>query len=250
MKKTTKMKKTTPRKLISALLALCLTLCLSTAFATGDDAFTLEADKLTVRLPEGTEPSIVCLNGESALTPAGESVTVDGVTETVYTLTEEAKKEAQLIQIAADVSGGEGTDIRALLFASEEGGNLYKIGHSRLTPEYYADISEGYEYSDGKTLLIRLPGGEYTGYSWTLIPDNSGALELVDSYEIDMRDNEEDPLVSATGFFFLPTENPVSPSARVLFTLDQAPEGVETGITLEFEVTLDADGQIAEILRV
>lgn len=244
------MKKLTLKKTVSVLLALCVMLGLSAALATGNDVFTLEADRLTVRLPEGTEPEIGCFSGNYALVPAAESVTVDGVTETVYVLTEEAKKEAQLFQIAADLSGGEGTEVHGMMFASEVGGKMYRMGHSLWTPEYYVDISEGYEYSDGQTLLIQLPGGEYTGYVWSLIPDNSGVLELVDSYEIDMRDHEEDPLVTATGFFFLPTEAPLGTVAHVRFTLDEAPEGVETGIALEFEVTLDADGQITEAIRV
>ena len=242
------MKKTTAKKLVSALLTLCLALSLSVALA--DDVFTLEADKLTVRLPEGVEPQIGCFSGSYTLVPAGESITVDGVTETVYALTEDAKKVAQLFQIAADLSGGEGTEIHAMMFASEDGGAMYRMGHSLRTNEYYVDISEGYEYSEGQTLLVQLPGGEYTGYVWTLIPDNSGALELVDSYEIDMRDSEEDPLVTATGFFFLPAENPVGRTARLRFTLDKAPEEENVGATLEFEVTLDADGQISEIVRV
>ena len=243
------MKKTTVKKLISALLVLCLALSLNAALATGADAFALEDDKLTVRLPEGVEPQIGCFSGNYTLIPAGDSVTVDGVTETIYVLEDAAKKADQLFQIAADVSGA-GTEFRSMLFESYEDGSLHMMGHSLLTPEFYADISEGYEYSDGQTLMIRLPGGEYTGYLWTMIPDNSGVLELVDSYEIDMRETEEDPLVTATGFFFLPAENPVGTVARVRFTLDKAPEGETAGITMEFEVTLGTDGQIAEIVRV
>ena len=243
------MKKTTAKKLVSALLTLCLALSLSVALAAGADAFVLEGEKLTVRLPEGVEPQIGCFSGNYTLIPAGDSVTVDGVTETVYVLEDAAKKADQLFQIAADVSGA-GTEFRSMLFESYEDGSLHMMGHSLLTPDFYANISEGYEYSDGQTLMIRLPGGEYTGYVWTMIPDNSGLLELVDAYEIDMREKEEDPLVTATGFFFLPAENPVGTVAHVRFTLDKAPEEEYVGTTLEFEVTLDADGQLAEIVRV
>ena len=244
------MKKTTVRKLVSVLLSLCLVLGLGAALADGEDVFTLEGDHLIVRLPEGIEPALGCYSGNYTLVSLAESVTADGITETVYGLEEAAKQESQLFQIAADLSGGAGTEIRSMMFESLEDGSLYMMGHSLRTPEFSVDISEGYEYSDGKTLLIQLPGGEYTGYVWTLIPDNSGVLELVDAYEIDMREKEEDPLVTATGFFFLPAENPVGTVARVRFTLDQTPDGENGSLEMTFEVTLDADGQIAEIVRV
>ena len=241
------MKKRFPIVVLCLVMMLCLGFCLSAA---ADDVFEVSGAVLTVRFPEGTEPVFGFLTGSYTMEPLAEGETADGITTVSYVLPEEARSEAQLFGVAVDVSCGAGTDIREMLLSSDNEGNLIVLGKSQETPEYMLDYSEGYEYSDGRTLYIALPGSPATGYEWNLIPDNSGILELVDSYEIDMRSNEEDPLVTAMGFFFLPAENPVGTEGSMMFTLDKAPEGEPVGTVLEFSFTLGENGELNEITRV
>ena len=238
------------KKILAFLIALLLLLSAALAEEAAPDVFEISGGVLTVRFPEGTEPVFAFISGDYTMEPLAEGETVNGITAVSYVLEEAARSESQLFMALVDVSGGAETDVRTVLLCTLENGDLYRMGGAQSTPYFYADCSEGYEYSDGRTLLIRLPGSPYTGYEWSLIPDNSGILELVDSYEIDMRENEEDPLVTATGFFFLPAENPVGTSGSMLFTLDKAPEGVETGLTLEFSFILDEEGQIDNVVCV
>ncbi|MCQ2458079.1 MAG: protease inhibitor I42 family protein [Clostridia bacterium] len=239
------------KALFSSVLAviLCLLLCLTaTAEPTAEpvpEVFEISGGVLTVRFPEGTEPVFRFISGDYAMEPLAEGETVNGLTVISYILPEEARSASQLFVAAVDLSGGMQTDVRLGLYCTLENGDIYCMGQTKQTPDYYIDCSEGYEYSDGRTLMIRLPGSPATGYEWTLTPDNSGVLELVDSYEIDMRENEDDPLVSAMGFFFLPAENPVGTEGSMLFTLTAAPEGVSAGKTMTFCFSLDEDGQIA-----
>ena len=227
-------------------LLLCLGLCFPAAADSSEEVFDISGGVLTVRFPEGTEPLFTFLSGDYTMETLAEGETVDGFTSVSYILPEAACSAAQLFCAFVDMSAGAGTDIRSALLTNLDSGDLYCMGYTRTTPEYSVDISEGYEYSDGRTLYIRLPGSPATGYEWTMYPDDSGAIELVDSYEIDMRENENDPLVSAMGFFFLPVENPVSTEGGILFTLDQAPDGEPVGTTLEFHFRLGEDGQIVE----
>ncbi len=241
------MKKRFPIVILCLVMMLCLGFCLSAA---ADDVFEVSGAVLTVRFPEGMEPVFGFLTGSYTMEPLAEGETADGITTVSYVLPEEARAEAQLFTASVDLSGGAGTDLSGMFLTSDENGELFVLGKSQETPEYMLDYSEGYEYSDGKTLFIRLPGSPATGYEWTLIPDNSGILELVDSYEIDVRANEEDPLVTAMGFFFLPAENPVGTEGSMMFTLDKAPEGEPVGTVLEFSFTLGENGELKEITRV
>ncbi|MDO5435336.1 MAG: protease inhibitor I42 family protein [Clostridia bacterium] len=229
--------------LLSALL--CLMLCLTAAAEPAADVFEISGGVLTVRFPEGTEPVFSFLSGDYTMEPLTDGETVNGITSVSYILPEEAGAESQLFAVAVDLSSGEQAEVRMGLYCTLENGDLYCMGITKQTPDFYVDCSEGYEYSDGRTLMIRLPGSPATGYEWTLTPDNSGVLELVDSYEIDMRANEEDPLVTGMGFFFLPAANPAGTEGTMLFTLTAAPEGVPTGTELTFAFSLDEDGQIA-----
>lgn len=241
------MKKRFPVVILCLVMLLCLGFCLSAA---ADDVFEVSGTVLTVRFPEGTEPVFGFLTGNYTMEPLAEGETADGITTVSYILPEEARSEAQLFGAGVDVSGGAGTDIREMLLSSDNDGNLIVLGESQETPEYMLDYSEGYEYSEGRTLFIRLPGSPASGYEWTLIPDNSGILELVDSYEIDARAKEEDPMVTAMGFFFLPAENPAGTEGSMLFTLDKAPEGEPVGTVLEFGFRLDENGELTDITRV
>lgn len=234
------------KKILSILAALMLltSFALAEKAMTNSEVFEVSGEVLTVRFPEKEPPYFAFYTGQHTMELLAEGETVEGLTAASYILAEEARSESQLFTVLVDLSDGEQTDVRTALIGSFEGGELYCMGMSRRTPDFYIDCSEGYEYTEGRTLQVSLPGSPVTGYEWTLIPDNSGVIELVDSYEIDTRDNEEDPLVTATGFFFVPAKNPAGTEGSMLFTLDKAPEGEKTGTTLEVRFILDAERQI------
>lgn len=240
------------KKILAVLAAVMLiaSFALAEETLTNSEIFEFFGEVLTVRFPETEPPYFAFYTGRYTMELLAEGETAEGITAASYILPEEARAESQLFSVLVDLSGGEQTDVRSALIGSFEGGELYCMGTSRTTPDFYTDCSEGYEYSEGRTLQISLPGSPATGYEWTLIPDNSGVLELADSYEIDKRASEEDPLVTAMGFFFLPAENPAGKEGSMIFTLDRAPEDEEAGKLLEFRVTLDDAGEIADVIRV
>ena len=237
------------KKLILTVLALllCISFCLPVTAGAGTSLFEVSGPVLTVRFPEGSEPVFSFYTGTWIPEKLTEGETVDGFTSISYVLPKEALTDLPLFNVTVDLSAGAGTDLRTALISTMDGGDLYLVGCSAETPDYFTDCSEGYEYSDGRTLYIRLPGSPYTGYEWSCIPDNSGILQLVDNYEVDMRQNDTDPMVTGSGFFFLPVENPAGTEGSIRFTLDTAPEGQPVGTVLEFGFSLAEDGQIGEV---
>ncbi len=236
--------------------AILTAILLAITFAAADEPirtaeiFETAGEVLTVRVPEGKKTYFSFFSGDYTMEPLTDGGTVNGVTSASYVLPEAARGESQLFIVTVDLSDGKMTDVRAALYCTLENGELYCLGYSQKTADFFADWSEGYEYSDGRTLQITLPGSPATGYEWTMIPDNSGILELADCYEIDERENEEDPLKTSTGFFFIPVKNPAGNEGSLIFMLDRAPEGEASGKTLEFGFALNEDGQVADVMRI
>lgn len=227
------------------LCLLCLALCLP-ASAEMDGVFEINGDVLTVRAPEGAQTEVLPVTAVFEMEQVSLTLEENGTRVSCWRVPETEREEPQLA--AAAVQAGE--EGWLLLFGSEVGGGLVCLGISRMRGDVFVDCSEGYEYSGGRTLMVRLPGSEYTGYEWTFIPDNSGACDLADQMEIDMTPagGEEGVITAtATGFFFVPVPGTPAREGRVRFERTGAPEGAAPAGPVTVRFTLDASGEFADL---
>lgn len=173
--------------------------------------------------------------------------TADGITTVHYMLTEEARQTAQLFSIIVQMPGDIKTNYRIMLLSSDSEGVFSTMGFSMYQNDLFIDCSEGYEYGEGRTLFIRLPGSPYFGYQWDCHLDGSTPVTLADAYEIGTGSNADGEVTAtASGFFFRPFNNPATNEGTLRFTLTRAPEGEPTGRCLEVSFRLDEQNNICD----
>ena len=226
-------------------MALSLCLLFTAAFAELDGTFSVEGKLLTVCTAEGSQFQFAPVSELFNLETVSEGEeTADGRIAACYRVPENALGEPQLFQIAVS----DGTVARLITLESDAEGTLYIVGFDMLTGGVYISCSEGYEYTEGKTLFVRLPGSDYTGYEWIMMPDNSGTTELVEEMEVDTSEGSADGEITstATGYAFVACPDTPGQEGSVLFELVRAPEGEAAGLRCMVTYTLDDNNEFAD----
>ena len=228
---------------LCAMLALCILCC--SAFAELDGTFSVEGDVITVRTVKGSQFEFAPVSSAFDLETVAEGEEEkDGRTAVSFRIPEQARGEVQLFQIAVS----DGTIARLITLTSEKGGALYVMGFDMMTGGALISCSEGYEYTEGRTLFVRLPGSEYTSYEWVLYPDNSGTCEQVDEMEVDTSEGSVNGEITstATGYAFIACENAPGKEGSLLFELVRAPEGMGVGTKCRVDYTLNDSNEFAD----
>lgn len=233
------------KRVFSILLffALLFSLC---CFAEENMHIEAEGRTLALYAPDEVETVFVSFDGTVFITPFSQEPAEEGLQRIRWCVPEELWPDAPLFSAAAVTLDGT-RSITALVGCDEEG-ILYILGVSRTMGEMFADLSEGYEVSEGRTLYVRLPGSPYTGYEWTFIPDNSGTCFLAEEMEVNMTVGQPEDVITdtATGYFFLPEPDALGREGSLMFERTLAPEGTAPIGRLIVRYTLNEDGEFED----